>query len=1387
MSTSETRFAVLLFSDIVGSTDLKQRHGVPAFAEALRVHNAHFERAAGECRGIRILQNMGDGYFAEGDSVSEVVKFALLFQDAMRAGPWGEMPLTARVGIHAGEVSAMDAAGGSGLMGPAADLAARVMSLAVGGQILLTRFPFDEARHFLREHPPVAGKTMPPLHWLAHGPYLMKGRDEPLDIFEVGPDGLAPLAPPPDGEKAKRHIRPGEEETLGWRPAVGLEVPSRAGWMLARKIGEGGFGEVWLAEQGTMKQQRVFKFCFDEERLRSFKRELTFFRLIRDALGERPDIARLYDVKLDEPPFFLESEFAEHGNLTEWCEEQGGIGAVPLPRRLELVAQVAEAVAAAHSVGILHKDLKPQNVLMQMRPGGEAAPQITDFGIGALADKAALAAHAITAVGFTVNTIVSRGSGSSMTRLYAAPEQLAGKPYTVQGDVYALGVMLWQLVIGDFTRALAPGWEREVKDALLREDLAECLDGEPARRLASAAELAERLRSLETRRAARTAEHQRAAVNARRKRTARLASVIGAVAVVVAVALGAGLFRERALRQRADAAEQLANARLTHAQEARDAAEKLVTEAVFGLREKLVPLGKVSVIEGLATAAEEYYAKLPADLVSDVTRHHEVMLALNRAIVACASSDDEMCGASCKKALVLARALSAKAPGDESLREGQYLALVGLANLRISQDRREEASTCAQELLVLADEWLRTQPKSLGALRTKLAGHCVKLMATQDSAKDPATLIPLFLQAQAIADELKKTGGETLETRVLAAANLAGKALLMNKLGRREDAVRLFAESDAAFRVALAVAGDHHFVRETMLLVRKLSLDQLIDLAKERGDVALEREALRQTVETLAEQTALAEFEPARLERWKGVGWLYVMGGPLVKKLEGAAAWQAWLEKGIVAADRAVSPKFYRRNVHRLRCVLRLDLCEALQATRADGWETRAFKLLAETVDIDLAPSSAEPAMPGQWHLWEDVRRWREAHEALGDQPGQRPALVAQARAIAAFAQQIIDGAPESSQPRREAVEGVGKVEIFLRQRGCAEAAELAQFTVRWRAELEEKFADDPEVILDKCRKAQDRCWALLGAMGGAAAVEKDARLAELETHARETVAFIEKHRIRLPDYEYGYLRGGCLTALGSALIDREQFPSAEAALREAVHWRGVSADKTTDLREAQNRRWEVADAQGRLAYTIFRQGREDEARKLGREAVEMQAAIAAERHDPYHFRMAANAWRGHSRLLPPVEMLSARQKSAELFRESIRLARLDANEVKNELPWCLIDAPWGMLELGDSQRDAGHPKEAEAAYREALGLVSEKMSASRPENLSDITFQSSALRHCLADLFFKQSRADEAREQVEQIGRELQQLEATAGAKAETIERLRKTLGELRNRLPAP
>src|SRR6185437_15965633 len=199
-----------------------------------------------------------------------------------------------------------------------------------GGQILLTRGAFDIARVNIREHPGSDGAERPRLRWMAHGPYLFTGTDEPLDVFEVGAEGIAPLREPADSPKARRAIMAGEELTLGWRPAAGLEIPGRPGWVLDRKLGEGGFGEVWLGSQRKLSQNRVYKFCFDSERLRSLKREMALFRLLRDTLGDRPDIARLHEVNLDHSPFFLESEYTAGGNLCDWAAARGGIGTLPM-------------------------------------------------------------------------------------------------------------------------------------------------------------------------------------------------------------------------------------------------------------------------------------------------------------------------------------------------------------------------------------------------------------------------------------------------------------------------------------------------------------------------------------------------------------------------------------------------------------------------------------------------------------------------------------------------------------------------------------------------------------------------------------------------------------------------------------------------------------------------------------------------------------------------------------------------------------------------------------------------------------------------------------------------------------------------------------------------
>jgi len=542
-----SRMAVLLFTDIVGSTDLKNKWGTGAYAPLLKRHNDLFESAVAAFPGAAVINPTGDGYLAAFATASDAVRCALRFQWAMRAENWGPVALWSRVGVHFGEVAVLRMAGKDDVVGLAADLAARVMSLAVGGQILLTQAVFNEARQFVAGHPS-PGDAAPPgelpsLKWVAHGQYRVKGLDDPIAVFEVGAEGIAPFARPAGS------VGP-QDETLGPecpRPAAGFAVPGRAGWVLERRIGVGGFGEVWLGKHNKLSQRRVFKFCFDAERLRSLKRELTLSRLLLQSLGDRPDIVRLHEVWLDRPPFFLESDYTPAGNLADWAAAQGGIGTLSLPVRLGLVARMADAVAAAHSVGVLHKDIKPSNILVRLAEDGAPHPVLSDFGIGILTDRSRLADFHITAAGLTTD-ILDNDSSRTGTRMYAPPESLAGKTFTTAGDVYALGMLLYQMVIGDLDRPLGAGWERDVADELLREDIAACVDNDPQRRLSGAGALAKRLRALDARRTEREALARALRAAERRK---KIATFTGAVASVLLLLLGlaiVGVVRERRLR-----------------------------------------------------------------------------------------------------------------------------------------------------------------------------------------------------------------------------------------------------------------------------------------------------------------------------------------------------------------------------------------------------------------------------------------------------------------------------------------------------------------------------------------------------------------------------------------------------------------------------------------------------------------------------------------------------------------------------------------------------------------------------------------------------------------------------------------------------------------------
>lgn len=278
---------------------------------------------------------------------------------------------------------------------------------------------------------------------------------------------------------------------------VGDAVPRRPNWRLARCLDEAEYGQVWLAQHAKTQEPRVFKFSLDGTRLRALKREVTISRLLRDTLGQRPDLARVLDWNFEHLPYFIECEYGGE-NLEEWAEKMGGVPNWPIEERIAWAAELADVVAAAHEIGVLHKDLKPANLLVFGEPNAWH-PRVIDFGCGRMLEPQRLDALGITHAGITQTQDINARSITG-TPLYLAPELLSGHAPSVKSDLYALGVILYQLIVGDLRRPLSAGWENDIHDPLLREDIASSANGNPDLRFNSARDLAMRLRSMKKRR-----------------------------------------------------------------------------------------------------------------------------------------------------------------------------------------------------------------------------------------------------------------------------------------------------------------------------------------------------------------------------------------------------------------------------------------------------------------------------------------------------------------------------------------------------------------------------------------------------------------------------------------------------------------------------------------------------------------------------------------------------------------------------------------------------------------------------------------------------------------------------------------------------------------------
>ncbi|HEY1381524.1 MAG TPA: serine/threonine-protein kinase [Gemmataceae bacterium] len=278
-------------------------------------------------------------------------------------------------------------------------------------------------------------------------------------------------------------------------PPVG-PMPARVGrYEVVRELGRGGMGVVYLAHDPRLKRPVALKmilaaeYAGPEVRLRFQTEAETVARL------RHPNIVPIYEVGEQEGRPFIALEFLDGGSLGERT------GGQPQPPRVaaELVRTLALALDHAHRQGVVHRDLKPGNVLL----AADGTPKVTDFGLAKFVtadDPAAITSLGLSSTGAIVGT-----------PSYMAPEQAAGQVHgiTPAADVYALGAILYELLTGrpPFRgvnaietlsevqqrdplppRAVQPGVPRDLETVCLR-----CLRKEPAKRYPSAAALADDL------------------------------------------------------------------------------------------------------------------------------------------------------------------------------------------------------------------------------------------------------------------------------------------------------------------------------------------------------------------------------------------------------------------------------------------------------------------------------------------------------------------------------------------------------------------------------------------------------------------------------------------------------------------------------------------------------------------------------------------------------------------------------------------------------------------------------------------------------------------------------------------------------------------------------
>lgn len=322
----------------------------------------------------------------------------------------------------------------------------------------------------------------------------------------------------------------------------GLQPGTRLGpYEVVALIGQGGMGAVYRARDARLNRDVALKVLSelagrDDVSLTRFEREARAVAALA-----HPNIVAIYDVGTADATTYLVMELLEGETLRTRLEMAGG--GLPAKKALEIAAQIAQGLAAAHAKGLVHRDVKPENVFLTT----DGRVKVLDFGIARAVSVAQETAETNTALPASAGTIAGSVVG---TVGYMAPEQVRGQTADHRADIFALGAVLFEMLTG--ARAFGGAAAIDTMSAILRSDpldsaertahipancrvvIQRCLEKQPSERFESMRDLAFQLQALGT--ASTTSERALDVRPSRRWRQIALfvavafaASVIGAV------------------------------------------------------------------------------------------------------------------------------------------------------------------------------------------------------------------------------------------------------------------------------------------------------------------------------------------------------------------------------------------------------------------------------------------------------------------------------------------------------------------------------------------------------------------------------------------------------------------------------------------------------------------------------------------------------------------------------------------------------------------------------------------------------------------------------------------------------------------------------------------